>query len=263
MIRNTLSLVLSSLLFSNLAFAEGADSADSSPGAPSRPVATAIDEVPRVAYARGAFGSSAPSVGAAGFGVTRVEGRGGDRPWFGGGVRAWGSPIDRVTILAEGKRRDNGEFAPSVGAQLRLLGSRSEHYAIALGAEYLAEGFAELGGEIEGGVLASYAKARLHLDANLVVGGGFDEGEADGELLARLGYDVMQPVRLGLEGRVRQRLAGRGELPGARTADGFVGAQAMLTHEQLFLAVTGGPTTIAIANGVGWSALATFGGAAF
>lgn len=66
---------------------------------------------------------------------------------------------------------------------------------------YVAEGFAELEGEVEAGFLASYAKRRLHLDANVIVSAGFEEGEADGELLVRFGYDVLAPLRLGAESR--------------------------------------------------------------
>src|SRR5262245_53858984 len=63
-------------------------------------------EVTRVAYTHTAFGAAALTIGGAGFGEATGGFQGPERPHFGGGVRVWGSPIDRVTILADGERRE-------------------------------------------------------------------------------------------------------------------------------------------------------------
>lgn len=225
---------------------------------------SAATEVTRVAYTHTAFGTSALTIGGAAFGEGTGAYKGPERPHLGGGVRVWGSPIDRLTILADGERRETtDEFAPSVSLQVRILGSRAEGWALGGLARYKAEGFAELGGEAEFGLLGSYARHHVHFDANAVMGTAFEEQERDIEGLARAGYDVLPYLRLGGEGRIRYRVAGDATLPGARTWDGIVGPQVLGHYNAFFGAVTGGPANVGIVSKVGWAAIATVGGVAF
>jgi len=229
------------------------------------PLPSAATETPAVAYAHSAFGVSAGTVGAAGYGESRGEFRS-STPNFGGGLRIWISPLDRLTLFADAERRDEGSnrrFAPSASAQLRIVGDRKVGWALSALARYKAEGFAELGGEVEFAVLGSYARRGLHLDGNVIVGAGFEEGESDGELLARAGYDVLPFLRIGGEGRARQRLSGDASLPGGRSWDAYAGPQVLGYSGAFFGALTAGPSTVGIQGGLGWLALLTVGGAAF
>jgi hypothetical protein len=231
------------------------------PGAIEKSAAT---EVTRVAYTHTAFGASALTIGGAGFGEATGAYSGTERPHFGGGVRVWGSPVDRLTILADGERREtSGEFAPSASLQVRILGSRDDGWALGGLGRYKAEGFAELGGEAEFALLGSYARYRVHFDANAVVGTAFEEKESDVEGLVRAGYDVLSFLRVGGEGRLRYRIAGDITLPGGRDWDGIIGPQVLGHDGPIFGAVTGGPSTVGLTQKVGWAAIATLGGVAF
>jgi hypothetical protein len=221
------------------------------------------DDVPRVAYAHLAFVGTKHSVGAATFGIARSNGTAASRPWLGGGLRLWGVPVTGLGVFGEAQRRDNGEFAPSLGVTLQVAGSTRRHFALSILGRYVAEGFAELEGEVEAGMLASYSKQGLHLDANAIVGAGFEEEEADGEFLGRFGYEVLGPLRLGAEGRVRQRLAGDARLAGNRNWDALGGAQALLAYEPVVIALTAGPSTVGVVDGVGWTAIATVAAVAY
>ena len=103
----------------------------------------------------------------------------------------------------------------------------------------------------------------FHLDGNTIFGVAFEEAESDWELLTRAGYDVLPFLRLGGEGRARVRLSGDVTLPGGRTWDMFLGPQVLGYYGAFFGAVTAGPSTVGIADGVGWLAIATVGGAVF
>jgi len=221
-------------------------------------------DVPRVAYTDSAFGSGALTLGAAGFGELRSSSDTTADPHFGGGIRIWGSPIDRLLFVLDAQRRDStNEFAPSVTAQVRILGSERAGWALGALARYKTEGFAEMEGEMEGGILASLSQRRFHGDLNLVIGGDFDGRESDGELLARAGYDVLPYLRVGAEGRGRYRLAGEVDLPGGRSWDAFGGAQLFAFYDHYFGAVTVGPSTVGMVDTVGWSMLASAGGVMF
>lgn len=246
-----------------VAAAQTADSPTEAPrpGAIERSAAT---EVTRVAYTHTAFGASAMTIGGAGFGEATGPFKGTERPHFGGGVRVWGSPIDRLTLLADGERRETtDEFAPSASVQVRILGSRPEGWALSGLVRYKAEGFAELGGEAEFALLGSYARHHVHFDGNAIVGTAFEEEERDVEGLARAGYDVLPFLRIGGEGRIRYRIAGDITLPGGRTWDGIVGPQVLGHYNAFFAALTGGPSNVGIVDKVGWAAIATVGGVAF
>ncbi|HEY2408943.1 MAG TPA: hypothetical protein VGI10_23220, partial [Polyangiaceae bacterium] len=134
-------------------------------------------DVPLVAYTTNAFGADASSLGASGFGEARLSASS-NKALANGGLRVWGAPIDRLVILLDAQRREeNNAFAPSITAQVRLLGSTKEGWALGVLSRYKTEGFAELGGELEGGVLLSASSAGFHLDTNLIGGGDFDGGE--------------------------------------------------------------------------------------
>jgi hypothetical protein len=225
---------------------------------------TAATETPTVAFTHSAFGVSAGTIGGAGYGESSGPFQASPSPQFGGGLRIWGSPIDRLTLFADAERREEGErkFAPSASVQVRILGDRARGWALSLLGRYKAEAFAELGGEAEFAVLGSYARRGLHLDGNAIVGVGFEDEESDGELLGRVGYDVLPFLRVGGEARGRYRLSGDVSLPGGRSWDAFLGPQVLGYYDAFFGALTAGPSNVGIAN-TGWLAIATIGGAAF
>lgn len=237
-----------------------------STGAEHGPPPTAASETPTVAYTHSAFGVRNHVVGAAGYGESRGSFESSPRPEFGGGLRIWGAPIDRLTLFADAERRDEGNnrrFAPSASVQVRILGDHAKGWALGLLGRYKAEAFAELGGEAEFAVLGSYERRALHLDGNVVFGTAFEEGESDGELLVRVGYDVIPYLRVGAEGRGRYRVSGDVSLPGGRTWDGFFGPQMLGHYGAFFGALTGGPSNVGIVQQTGWLAILTVGGAAF
>jgi hypothetical protein len=257
---------LGSLLtvFSGSAAAQEKDEAPSS--AARGPAPTAASETPTVAYTHTAFGVRSGTVGAAGYGESRGGFQSTPPARWGGGLRIWGSPIDRLTLFADAERRDEGNnrrFAPSASVQVRILGDHAHGWALGVLGRYKAEAFAELGGEAEFGVLGSYERRGLHLDGNVVFGKAFEEGESDGELLLRFGYDVLPYLRVGAEGRGRYRMSGDVSLPGGRVWDGFLGPQVLGHYGSFFGALTAGPSNVGIVQQTGWLAILTVGGAAF
>jgi hypothetical protein len=220
-------------------------------------------DVPLVAYTSNAFGGDAATLGVSGFTETRASSSR-TQGLANGGLRVFGTPIDRLTIMLDAQRREeNNEFAPSLTAQVRLLGSTKEGWALSALGRYKTEGFAEFGGELEGGVLFSASNLGFHVDTNLIAGGDFDGGESDGEFLARGGYDLTRFLRVGAEGRGRYRLSGTAKLPGNRAWDAFGGAQLMAFADHYFGAVTAGPSTVGISDSIGWSIILNVGGVAF
>ncbi len=235
--------------------------------APSR---DAKSEVPIVAYAYGAAGAHAGTYGAYMYGT----GLGGSKQnaTAGGGVTAWGSPIDRLTLVADAPRDVYllGHFAPSFAAILRLLGRANEGWSLGALAKYKVEGFGtdpsgDLESEIEGGLLLSYGERRgLHFDLNAITGFGLtEEGEIDAEGRLRLGYDVASMVRVGIDGQGRWRLSGAKNLPNGAIWDAAGGPQIVVGTGHFFGALTGGPATMGVASSgvVGWTLVASFGGA--
>jgi len=221
-------------------------------------------DVPRVAYTDTAFGVGPGVLGAAGFGEVRGSAAQGSDPRLGGGIRLWVSPIDRLLLVLDAQRRDsNNQFAPAATAQVRIVGSEREGWALGALARYKTEGFATLESEVEAGLLGSVNRNRLHVDLNLVVGGDFDGQEGDGELLVRGGYEVLPFFRVGAEGRGRYRVAGNTDLPGGRTWDVFAGPQLFAFSDHYFGALTAGPSTVAMVDRLGWSAIACAGGVMF
>lgn len=218
------------------------------------------DEAPVVFVTHNARGTPARRVGASALGsaTAAMAGQMQDESQFGGGFRIWGAPIDRLTLLADVQRRSSGEFGPAAGLQVRIWNNRQ--WALGGLGRYKAEGFAELEGEIELGMLGSYAAHHWHLDLNLVAGRGFEEEETDGEFAARAGYDVLPFLRLGFEGRGRYRLAGDARLSNGRAWDAFGGPQATLSLAHVFTSLWTGATSSGVVDGVGWGTTLVVGG---
>ncbi len=255
------SLVLPSLAQPSIARADGF-ATEVSPGSTAS-ARDARDDVPQLNYAYSAFGSDPMRFGALGFGA--VSGGARSPADAGGGARMWGSPIERLTLQVNAQRLLNGEgeFAPSASAMVRILGSRAAGWALSALGTYKAEGFDSLGGEAELGFLGSAASHGWHADLNTILGTGLEGGELDGEARARAGYDLTKWFRLGADGQVRYRMAGDTRLVGGRTWDAVLGPQAVVGVGHFFGALSGGPTTMGIASGVGWTAVATVGGGSF
>src|SRR5262249_39801162 len=134
-------------------------------------------------------------------------------------------------------------------------------WALAAQLTYRTDGFAEFGGEVEGSVLFSLARAGFHLDTNLTFGGAADpdEHEADAEVKVRAGYDVTSSLRVGLDGRFRYRVLGAQSLPGNRLGDAVAGPELLFSYKHLFVAADGGPSTVGVSRGVGGTVLGTIG----
>jgi hypothetical protein len=251
-----LSCALTCLLFAAQA---GAAGLDSSPQAPARDDHVALDAIPQSTFAVSGFGTPSGIAGvSASSGLRTSAGVARDNEFI-GGLSLFGSPIDRLTLFGTVENRLGGEYAPSIGLSYRLLGSRQDGWAIAAGLKYKTEGFAEIGGETELGVFGSYNRDGWFGDANAVVGAGIEERESDGEFRLRLGRQVVGPLRVGVDGQARYRLAGDKALAGARHWDAAGGVQVGVTGRYVYGQVTAGPSTMSVASGVGWVAIATVG----
>jgi hypothetical protein len=222
--------------------------------------------VPIVAYAYSARGAPAKTVGAYGYGLA-LDASGQDAV-LGGGVTVWGSPVDRLTLIADAPRDISGRFTPSVAVTGRILGKPERGWTFGLLGKWKAEGFGvgphgdEIESELEGGLLLSLNDDVWHLDLNALGGGGTGPaGEADTEARARFGYDLGRLVRLGLDGQVRFRVAGPKYLPNGRTWDFVAASQLMVGSSNFFGAFTAGPTTMGVqSEAVGGTAVLSFGG---
>ena len=240
------------------------------------PTAThdARNQVPILAYAYSAGGVDGPSFGAQGHGAMIAGEK--QAASAGGGVTVFGSPIDRLTLIGDLPRdAASGHFAPSVTVIGRPYGENARGFAFGLLGKYKVEGFgveAETTGpegedefefehEIEGGLLVGYAGDGWHVDLDAITGVGVKEGgEVDVEGRVRVGCDLGDYVRLGLDGQVRGRAHGAETLPGGRTWDFAAGPQVLVGVANFFGSFTAGPVTLGVAEGVGFSAMATAGG---
>jgi hypothetical protein len=230
---------------------------DQNQSAPSAPSDVRTD-VPVIFLTHSAFGSRGGKIGAQGFGYGTAASTGGSG---GGGLTLYGSPVNRLTLLGTGERRADGTYAPSASLAVRILGSVEDGWALGAMGTYKAEGFSNLEGEIEVGALFSILRDRWHFDANAVAGGGLEETEEfDAEGKLRVGYDVVDWLRLGLDSRLRYRLRGPMKLPGGRDADVIAGAQAIASWSQFYAAIFAGPSTVDVASGTGFAGSLTAGG---
>lgn len=229
----------------------------------------ARDEIPVMSYTQSAFGASRLTVGAAGYvGVLYGQPNPAGQPDAGktlpqGGARIWGSPVDRLTLSVQVDRRDFSSPSPSATIAVRLAGSRAAGWAIGASAMYKAEGFAQVVGELEGALLASISHRGLHVDLNGVFGAAFTEPEMDAEVKLRLGYDVTPWMRIGGDSRFRMRVGDGKYLAGGRSYDAVGGPEVAFGYKHFFASVMGGPSTVGVAQGYGWTATTTLGGAWF
>jgi hypothetical protein len=217
------------------------------------PASDARDDAPVIALTHSAFGTRANKIGAQMFGFGQTASGGSEG---GGGLMIHGSPLDRLTLMATGQRYADGHFAPSASIAYRMLGSLDEAWSLAAMGTYKAEGFAEIEGEVELGVLFSILKSRWHFDVNAVAGGGFEESEElDAEAKVRAGYDVADWLRIGADARGRYRLRGDKLLAGARQGDVIGGPQIIARWSRFYGAALMGVSTVDVASGagaVGW-----------
>ena len=215
-------------------------------------------DVPVFALTHSAFGARAGKVGAHGFGYGTGASSG---SIGGGGFTLYGSPLDRLPLLATAERFADKHFAPTLRLAYRLLGSLDDGWALAAMGTYKAEGFAEVEGEVELGALFSLLQNRWHFDFNAVAGGGLEEKEElDAEAKLRAGYDVTDWLRLGVDSRARYRLRGERLLAGGRKGDFIGGPQAIVSWSRFYAAVLAGASTVDIANNVGATGWLTVGG---
>jgi hypothetical protein len=244
----------------------GSDTTAPPPAAPA-PINDARDVTPVVGYGVSAFGAARMSAGAAGYvgvlyGQPNPDGTTG-KTLPQGGARIWGSPVDRLTIMFEVDRRDFSAAAPSATVAVRIFGDRASGWAIGAAATYRAEGFANIAGEIEGAVLASFSRYRLHADLNGVFGGALTEREMDAEVKLRLGYDVTPWLRIGGDSRFRMRVGNGKFLAGGRSYDAVGGPEVTFGYKNFFAAISGGPSTVGVAKGFGWGGTTTIGAALY
>ena len=220
-------------------------------------------QVPILAYAYTAYGTQAGTMGAAAYGLGLA---GNTRPTLGGGGMVWGSPIDRLTLIGDGSRDVTGNFAPSVAAVVRLLGTPNDGFTLGALGKFKVEGFGtgrggETESEIETGLLLSYAKYGWHMDLNAISGFGTgDDGEIDAEGRFRLNHEIGSMVRLGVDSQMRYRVAGDKKLPGNRNGDFAAGPQVIIGSSNFFGSVTTGAATMGITNQVGWTSILSIGG---
>jgi hypothetical protein len=222
-------------------------------------------EIPIVAYAYSANGVSAGTMGAALYGQGLMSS---SSKIGGGGATVWGSPIDRLTLVADAQRDIFGNFAPSAAAMFRLYGTPGHGLSLAALGKFKVDGFGvgpnhEMESEVEGGLLLSYAQRGFHLDLNAITGVGTgDDGEVDSEGRLRIGQDLGRAVRLGVDGQARYRLNGATPLPGNRTWDFAAGPQLLVGSHAFFGAITAGPTTMNVYDrALGWTGVISIGGA--
>jgi hypothetical protein len=236
-------------------------------------------EIPSYAYAYTAYGAAQRTLGAQAYGLGLSASR--QRGIVGGGLTLWGSPIDRLTILGDGQRDLFGNFTPSMAVVVRILGTRGEGWSLGALGRFKVEGFGsgtptgagtpashpgEVESEVETGLLASYARrGGVHLDLNAIAGMGTgDDGEVDAEARLRLGYDLSDLLRLGIDSQARLRLNGPRYLPNGGTWDFAAGPQAILGSKNFFASATTGPTTMGLlTDRVGWNAIVSVGGTTF
>jgi hypothetical protein len=278
-------LALASLMLPAAAFAQSAPdpSASPAPAAAATPAGEVgntapaqgleskdvRNELPIVAYTYTAAGVSAKTIGVQAYGLGLVAS--GQDGVIGGGGAVWGSPIDRLTIVADGQRNASRDFSPSAAAIVRLYGDGREGLTLGALGKFKIDGFGkgpagdEVESELEVGALLSFASAGWHLDANAIAGRGLgDEGEMDSEGRLRLGRDLGSWGRIGIDSQARVRVAGPLTLANKRSWDFTAGPQVLAYSGNFFGALTAGPTTMGlVSQNVGFTALVSIGGTTF
>jgi hypothetical protein len=100
-------------------------------------------------------------VGAASIGVVESGKRNSD---LSGGARIWGSFVNRFSAMGEASRDQKGALRQALRLVRGLLGDRQIGWGLGALGRYRTEGLTRIDGEIEGGLMRSYAKRRLHLE---------------------------------------------------------------------------------------------------
>jgi hypothetical protein len=226
-------------------------------------------EVPIVAYTYSAAGATAKTYGVQAYGLGLAAS--GQDAVLGGGGSVWGAPIDRLTIVVDGQRNLSKDFSPSAAAIVRLYGDGRQGLTLGALGKFKIDGFGkgpdgeEVESELEFGGLMSFASGGLHLDVNAIGGVGLgDEGEVDTEGRLRLGYDLGDWMRLGIDNQMRVRVSGPLTLANGRSWDFASGLQLLGYTGNFFGAVTAGPTTMGlVSKNVGYTALLSVGGTTF
>ncbi len=223
-------------------------------------------QLPVVAYAYRAGGASAGTMGvqALGVGLVGSDGHG----VVGGGGSIWGSPLDRLTLVADAQRDVSRNFSPAAAAIFRIAGSSERGLSFGALGRFKIDGFAagpdrdEIESEVELGALASLVESGWLVDLNAIGGRGVgDDGETDAEGRLRLGRDVTDWLRIGLDGQARLRLSGPRYLPSGRTWDFASGLQGLARRKNFFLSMTAGPATAGMTtSSVGWVFMTSVGG---
>jgi hypothetical protein len=192
----------------------------------------------------------------------------GQRPIAGGGVSGWWSPIERLTLVGDASRNASGQLTPSAAVVVRLVGDPGDGFCLGGLTKMKLQGFAdeaskEIEGELEAGLLTSYARGGWHLDLNAIAGAGLgDDREADAEGRVRLAHDLGSFTRLGFDSQARIRIAGDQRLPGDRTWDFSAGPEAFFGFGRVFGSVFTGARSSAVPSTqrLGWLSVVTFGG---
>ncbi|MDB4993491.1 MAG: hypothetical protein JWM74_923 [Myxococcaceae bacterium] len=213
-----------------------------------------------------AYGAPAHTYGLKAYALGRSSP--GQTPIAGGGISGWWSPIDRATLIGDASRNALGELTPSAAVVVRILGRPGDGWSLGGLAKMKLEGFGdearkEIEGELEGGLLTSYARGGWHLDLNAIAGAGLgDEGEADAEGRARLGHDLGSFTRLGFDTQARFRIAGDKRLPGDRTWDFAAGPEAVFAFGRMYGSLFTGATssTVPGVQRLGWLSVVSLGG---
>jgi hypothetical protein len=223
--------------------------------------------VPQLAYAFSAYGAFPKTVGAQGYGSGLFASE--QDVVLGGGATVWGSPIRRLTLIADAQRNPWGNFSPSAAVLVHLLGSATRGWSFGALGRFKVDGFAggsnkdEIESEVELGALLSLSEAAWHLDLNTIAGRGTgDEGEMDVESRLRLGRDIASLIRIGVDGQFRARVDGPRYLPNGRTWDFALGPQLFVGSNAFYAAVTAGPSTMGLtSDAIGFSSILAIGGA--
>jgi hypothetical protein len=222
--------------------------------------------VPTGTFTYTAYGAPAHTFGLKAYALGRTSP--GQTPIAGGGISGWWSPIDRATLIGDASRNALGELTPSAALVVRILGTPGDGWSLGGLGKMKLEGFGdeaakEVEGELEAGLLTSYARGGWHLDLNAIAGAGLgDDGEADVEGRVRLGHDLGSFTRLGFDSQARFRVAGDKRLAGDRTWDFAAGPEAVFAFGHLYGSLFTGATTSTVPGiqRLGWLSVVSLGG---
>jgi len=185
-----------------------------------------------------------------------------------GGGLVWGSPFERLTLLAEGQRTLTGDFKPAAGAIIHV--ATIQTFSIGVLGRLKLQGFAaapgaEVESEAELGALLSLASGAWFAHWNGIMGKGLDgEGETDVESRLRLGRQFGSWVQFGIDTQLRKRLIAPKASSNGPSFDFAAGLEVAVGDSALYAVLTTGPSSIGREDaGLGWASLASVGGCVF